>query len=430
MTLDDILNANISAQQKIDIIKIFRKGGSTDDVNDAASRIEKLMKDVIEPAAKAGNKTALRLMNIDKSYYTFSDADIEKGYKGKPGTRGNVYLSSRGEFLTPSIQYRDDILTFLGPDPKWDKETEIQSIKFPSKEDAQFFAENYHNYPNIIPMLSDPVYQDYDPDEEYEKLKILKLALDTPIYKVDPVKALIMSGMGEQSAKDYLQQLQDNHQIAIIEKHQEGGSLRMSRIEIVIGGKEYRVWVAETEEQKTIGLSKHKQLASTAGMLFVYDSPQQDLWFTMEDTSIDLDIIFINSDFEVTSVNSVKANDPRPIPDKANNAQFVLEVNYKSGIKVGDKLENKDLFEDFSDEEKEKISKSKMLVLDENGNVQMKLEGGERIFSRISTRKIIKAALKAYRDEKDSDFIKLGKIVFTELDAQDGRDPEYVTAPK
>ena len=195
MTLDDILNANISAQQKIDIIKILRKGGSTDDVNDAASRIEKLMKDVIEPAAKAGNKTALRLMNIDKSYYTFSDADVEKGYKGKPGTRGNVYLSSRGEFLTPSIQYRDDILTFLGPDPKWDKETEIQSIKFPSKEDAQFFVENYHNYPNIIPMLSDPVYQDYDPDEEYEKLKILKLALDTPIYKVDPVKALIMSGM-------------------------------------------------------------------------------------------------------------------------------------------------------------------------------------------------------------------------------------------
>ena len=69
MTLYDILNADISAQQKIDIIKILRKGGSTDDVNDAASRIEKLIKDVIEPAAKAGNKTALRLMNIDKSYY-------------------------------------------------------------------------------------------------------------------------------------------------------------------------------------------------------------------------------------------------------------------------------------------------------------------------------------------------------------------------
>ena len=67
-----------------------------------------------------------------------------------------------------------------------------------------------------------------------------------------------------------------------------------------------------------------------------------------------------------------------------------------------------------------------MLVLDEDGNVQMKLEGGERIFSRISTRKIIKQALKAYRDETDSSFIKLGKMVFKELDAQDGRDPEYV----
>ena len=31
-------------------------------------------------------------------------------------------------------------------------------------------------------------------------------------------------------------------------------------------------------------------------MLFTYDEPQSGLWYTMKDTSIDLDIIFINED--------------------------------------------------------------------------------------------------------------------------------------
>jgi hypothetical protein len=45
---------------------------------------------------------------------------------------------------------------------------------------------------------------------------------------------------------------------------------------------------------------------------------------------------------------------------------------------------------EFTDEEKEIASKSKMLVLDSDGNVQMKLFSGERIFSRIFTRKLVK----------------------------------------
>ena len=58
-----------------------------------------------------------------------------------------------------------------------------------------------------------------------------------------------------------------------------------------------------------------------------------------------------------------------------------------------------------------------MLVLDENGDVQFRLEGGERICSRISTKKFIKAAIKAYRSHKDSDYKNVGKLVFKELNA-------------
>jgi hypothetical protein len=56
----------------------------------------------------------------------------------------------------------------------------------------------------------------------------------------------------------------------------------------------------------------------------------------------------------------------------------------------------------------------------------MALLGGERIFSRKSTKVIIRKALKAYRSKEDKDYKALGKYVFKELKAQDGRKQEYV----
>lgn len=201
--------------------------------------------------------------------------------------------------------------------------------------------------------------------------------------------------------------------------------------DLIIGDRHYKVAIAKTEEEKYTGLSEITSLKKDEGMLFVYDSPQNDLWFTMEDTSVDLDIIFIDSEGEVTSVHSVKAKSVDPIQDTANNAQYVLEVPYGSGIEEGDELEDySGEDEDLTDEEKETLSRSKMLVLDENGNVQAKLEGGERIFSRIKTKQFIKAAIKAYKSDEDSDYRRVGRIVLKELDAQDNREPEFVNAPE
>lgn len=217
----------------------------------------------------------------------------------------------------------------------------------------------------------------------------------------------------------------------IIEKNKQGSSGKTitPTLEIKIGNQTLQVAVAKTEEEKITGLSNIDHLEKNQGMLFVYEEPQEDLWFTMEDTSIDLAIIFINEEGVVTSVNRCKAFDKKPVLDRYNS-QFVLETYPGIDIKVGDELEDYDDEEDtFTDEDKQKISRSKMLVLDENGDVQMKLEGGERIFSRIFTRKVIKQALKAYTNEEDSDYIKLGKMVFKELDAQDNRDPQYVQKP-
>ncbi len=100
-----------------------------------------------------------------------------------------------------------------------------------------------------------------------------------------------------------------------------------------------------------------------------------------------------------------------------NNILFVLEVNIDSGIQVGDDLE-------FSPDDT--VKKDIMIVLDENGDTQMELDGGERIFSRTNTKTLIKFAKKAKATGKDSDYKALGKRVFKFLEQQNKRKPEFV----
>ena len=202
----------------------------------------------------------------------------------------------------------------------------------------------------------------------------------------------------------------------------------MEKTTIKIGEKTYKVQVARTPEERATGLSNVDKLPKDEGMLFEYPEVQESVQYTMEDTSIPLDIIFIDEYGEVIKKSSAKKFSKTPI--EAEDVLYVLEVNINSGINIGDVIEELetegDSEEGFSDEEKEMISGNKMLVLDSNGDVQYKLEGGERIFSRIITRKMIKQALTAYKLDTDEEYKKLGKLVFKELQAQDSREAEYV----
>ena len=195
---------------------------------------------------------------------------------------------------------------------------------------------------------------------------------------------------------------------------------------ILIGGQEYDVAIADTPELRQKGLEPYGYLKPDEGMLFVFDQESTD-YFTMEYCAIDLDIIFIDSDGEVIEVHPVKAYDDNPIIC-SEPYLFVLEVNIHSGIKEGDQLSQDD--ESFTEEDKQTMSHNKMLVLDANGDVQYKLIGGERIFSRIKTKQIIKAALKAYKSDTDLAYRRVGRIILKELDAQDNRDAEYTSLPE
>lgn len=188
----------------------------------------------------------------------------------------------------------------------------------------------------------------------------------------------------------------------------------MKEIKIEIGNKEYKVKLAETEEQQEQGLQNMEKLEDNEGMLFIFDE-EEDIWFWMQDTTIPLDLIFINEELEVTQVLQGEPNSEEMLEGRA---AYVLEVNQNSGIKVGDELT-------FNPTDK-KINDKKMLVIGPNGEVQMELESGEKIFSRKHTKTLIKFAKKAASTENDNDYKALGKRVFKFLKEQSETAPEYV----
>lgn len=139
----------------------------------------------------------------------------------------------------------------------------------------------------------------------------------------------------------------------------------------------------------------------------------------MKDTLIPLDIVFIDEDMTVISVHTGIPQSEELITEQ--NVMYVLEVNANSGIKPEDELE-------FSSENK--LRPDKMHVLDADGNSQMELDGGERIFSRKHTKILIRFAKKASITHKDNDYKALGKRVFKFLQEQENNTPEYVESKK
>ena len=188
---------------------------------------------------------------------------------------------------------------------------------------------------------------------------------------------------------------------------------------VQVGDKTYLVHISYTQQEKNQGLQQTSKLDDNEGTLFVYDEPQE-VSFWMKNTSIPLDIVFINEDEEVISVKQGNPMSEESIVE--SEVQYVLEVNQNSGIKPGDEIDIED--EDDSDD------LPKMKVLAPDGTVQMELEGGERIVSRRETKILIKKAKKAYRSKNDKDYKALGRYIFKVFNKQDNRDPEYVDSPK
>ena len=187
---------------------------------------------------------------------------------------------------------------------------------------------------------------------------------------------------------------------------------------IKLGGQEYDIFIAKSQEQKEKGLQHFKSLPKDEGMLFVInESSPVETFFHMHNVPFPIDMIFMDDDFKVLDV---KRGNPEDDSIKGI-ASYVLEVNIDSGVKPGDKAD--DIDDDSSHE-------YVMKVLGQDGEPQGMLKGGERIISRRESVVLIKKALKANASKEDKDYKALGKYMFKVLKGQDTRPAEYIESPK
>ena len=205
-------------------------------------------------------------------------------------------------------------------------------------------------------------------------------------------------------------------------------------VKLTINNKEYKVKIANTEEEREQGYQGVTEVPDDEGILFVFDEPDtQSFW--MHNTPVNLDIVFINEDDTVIKVATGYADTEDA--HTAEDCLYVLEVAQGSGIMIGDKIEVDDTVESDSDEEEEEEeiddveeSEQLMMVLNAKGESQMDLRGGERIFSRKNTKSLLKFAKRAYTTKSTASYKTLGNKVFSFMDAQDERGNEYIEAPE
>ena len=219
-------------------------------------------------------------------------------------------------------------------------------------------------------------------------------------------------------------------------KYGEGGQFEESNnfIDVEINGIFYHLLYLISEEEKEIGLMNVEELDPQEGALFDYsDEPQAELSFWMKDTTIPLLICFINENGKVISVHQGQPMSEEMITESSEFIAYVIEVGINETIKPGDQtsLGKQDINEEIEDDEDEEdvhpeLNVNRLYVYGSDGEVQAELQGGERIFSRKSSRIIISKAKKAYVSKEDKDYKSLGRYIFKEMDAQDNRDPEYV----
>jgi uncharacterized membrane protein (UPF0127 family) len=107
------------------------------------------------------------------------------------------------------------------------------------------------------------------------------------------------------------------------------------------GDHNFNVEVATTDEEKALGLMYRRSLPENAGMLFLYDRPQQAaMW--MKNTLIPLDMIFIGPSGEVHRIEQYTEPFSTTVIPSEGDVVGVLELNAgqaaKIGLKRGDKV--------------------------------------------------------------------------------------------
>jgi uncharacterized membrane protein (UPF0127 family) len=116
------------------------------------------------------------------------------------------------------------------------------------------------------------------------------------------------------------------------------------RFAIKIGSETVQMQIAALPAELQKGLMFRKTMADHEGMLFVFTSPQQQ-GFWMRNTTLPLDIGYIDPAGELKEIYPMYPLDERPVTSRGRDIQFCLEMNqgwFKAhDIKPGAKLDLK-----------------------------------------------------------------------------------------
>ncbi len=116
--------------------------------------------------------------------------------------------------------------------------------------------------------------------------------------------------------------------------------LNLPRIQLSAGMHLIDAQVAQTPEQREIGLMHRPQMPVTEGMLFVFEQPATQC-FWMKNTLLPLTAAFVADDGRVVNLADMK---PQSTDShcSAEPVRFVLEMNQgwfaKRGVKAGSRL--------------------------------------------------------------------------------------------
>jgi uncharacterized membrane protein (UPF0127 family) len=100
---------------------------------------------------------------------------------------------------------------------------------------------------------------------------------------------------------------------------------------VVFGGHgRLHVRIAQTQQERQIGLMNVMALAQDDGMAFVFDGPVTET-FWMKDTLIPLSIAFVGDDGRVASISDMQPCQTDPCPTYAASGPYTLAVEANLG---------------------------------------------------------------------------------------------------
>jgi uncharacterized protein len=120
----------------------------------------------------------------------------------------------------------------------------------------------------------------------------------------------------------------------------QDGPQKLPAIRLAAGMHLIQAELAQTPQQRSIGLMHRTAMGPNEGMLFVFEQPAQQC-FWMKNTLLPLSIAFVADDGSIVNIDDMK---PQTLDSHCSTkpVRFVLEMNQgwfaKRGLKAGSKL--------------------------------------------------------------------------------------------